>query len=116
MSEGSPELRKKTNRPGLLLISLFMRNIFFISFGSQGPTVWRKRGRTVICGVKSSAGSGPLDFGKSSVRAGILEPFTLHSADKLYEEADVMFQLDLVPTHTAEGNENEEDERHQNQQ
>ncbi len=57
--------------------------------------------------VLSSAGVGPLCFLKSTVNAAIyqeiLEHFMLPSADKLYGDADFIFQQDLAPTHTAKG-------------
>ncbi len=55
----------------------------------------------------SSAGVGPLCFLKSTVNAAtyqeILEHFMLPSADKLYGDADFVFQQDLAPAHTAKG-------------
>ncbi len=46
-------------------------------------------------------------FLKSTVKAAIyqeiLEHFMLPSADKLYEDADFIFQQDLAPVHTAKG-------------
>ncbi len=49
----------------------------------------------------------PLCFLKSTVNAAIyqeiLEHFMLSSADKLYGDADFIFQQDLAPTHTAKG-------------
>ncbi len=55
----------------------------------------------------SSAGVGPLCFLKSTVNASIyqeiLEHFMLPSADKLYGDADFIFQQDLAPAHTAKG-------------
>ncbi len=55
----------------------------------------------------SSAGVGPLCFLKSTVNAAIyqeiLEHFMLPSTDKLYGEADFIFQQDLAPAHTAKG-------------
>ncbi len=55
----------------------------------------------------SSAGVGPLCFLKSAVNAAIyqeiLEHFMLPSADKLYGDADFIFQQDLAPAHTAKG-------------
>ncbi len=55
----------------------------------------------------SSAGVGPLCFLKSKVNAAInqeiLEHFMLPSADKLYGDADFLFQQDLAPAHTAKG-------------
>ncbi len=53
----------------------------------------------------SSAGVGPLCFLKSTVNTAIyqdiLEHFMLRSADKLYGDADFIFQQDLAPVHTA---------------
>ena len=53
----------------------------------------------------SSAGVGPLCFIKSKVNAAvyqeILEHFMLPSADKLYGDADFIFQQDLAPAHSA---------------
>ncbi len=94
---------------------------FCISFGNQGPRVWRKCGEAqnpcclkssvkfpqsvMIWAAMSSAGVGPLCFLKSTVNAAIyqeiLEHFMLPSADKLYGDADFIFQQDLVPAHTA---------------
>ncbi len=78
---------------------------FCISFGNQGPRVWRTSGEAqnpsclkssvkfppsvMIWAAMSSAGVGPLCFLKSTVNAAIyqeiLEHFMLSSADKLYE-------------------------------
>ncbi len=96
---------------------------FCISFGNQGPRVWRKSGgaqnpcclkssvkfpqSVMIWAAMSSAGVGPLCFLKSTVNAAIyqeiLEHFMLLSADKLYGDADFIFQQDLAPAHTAKG-------------
>ncbi len=61
----------------------------------------------MIWAAMSSAGVGPLCFLKSTVNADIyqdiLEHFMLPSADKLYGEADFIFQQDLAPAHTAKG-------------
>ncbi len=96
---------------------------FCISFGNQGPRVWRKSGEAhnpcylkssvkfpqsvMIWAAMSSAGVGPLCFRKSTVNAAIyqeiLEHFMLPSADKLYGDADFIFQEDLAPAHTAKG-------------
>ncbi len=61
----------------------------------------------MIWAAMSSARVGPLRFLKSTVNAAIyqdiLEHFLLPSADKLYGDADFMFQLDLAPAHTAKG-------------
>ncbi len=55
----------------------------------------------------SSAGVGPLCFLKSTVNAAIyqdiLEHFMLPSADKLYGDADFIFQQESAPAHTAKG-------------
>ncbi len=94
-----------------------------ISFGNQGPRDWRKSGEAqnpcclksrvkfpqsvMIWAAMPSAGVGPLCFLKSTVNAAIyqdiLEHFMLPSADKLYRDADFIFQQDLAPAHTAEG-------------
>ncbi len=96
---------------------------FCISFGNQGPRVWRKSGEAQNpCSLKSSVkfpqsvmiwasisstGVGPLCFLKSTVNAAIyqeiLEHFMLPSAYKLYGDADFIFQQDLAPAHTAKG-------------
>ncbi len=61
----------------------------------------------MIWAAMSSAGVGPLCFLKSTVNAAIyqdiLEHFILPSADKLYRDADFIFQQDLAPAHTAKG-------------
>ncbi len=61
----------------------------------------------MIWAAMSSAGVGPLCFLKSTVNAAIyqdiLEHFMLPSADKLYGDADFIFQQDLVPAYTAKG-------------
>ncbi len=61
----------------------------------------------MIWAAMSSAGVGPLCFLKSIVNAAIyqeiLEHFMLPSADKLYGDADFIFQQDLAPAHTAKG-------------
>ncbi len=61
----------------------------------------------MIWAAMSSAGVGPLCFLKSTVNAAIyqeiLEHFMLPSGDKLYGDADFIFQQDLAPAHTAKG-------------
>ncbi len=94
---------------------------FCISFGNQGPRVWRKGGEThgpsclkssvkfpqsvMILGAMSSSGVGPLCFLKTNVTAPIyqelLKHFILPSADQLFKDADFIFQQDLAPAHTA---------------
>ncbi len=55
----------------------------------------------MIWAAMSSAGVGPLCFLKSTVNAAIyqeiLEHFMLPSADKLYGDADFIFQQDTLP-------------------
>ncbi len=61
----------------------------------------------MIWGAVTSSGVGPLCFIKSKVNAAvyqeILEHFMLPSADKLYGDADFLFQQDLAPAHTVKG-------------
>ncbi len=61
----------------------------------------------MIWAAMSSAGVDPLCFLKSTVNAAIyqelLEHFMLPAADKLYGDADFIFQQDLAPAHTAKG-------------
>ncbi len=92
---------------------------FCISFGIQGPRVWRKGGEAhspsclkssvkfprsvMIWGAMSSADVDPLCFFKTNVTAPIyqyiLEHFMLPSAHQLCKY--VNFQQDLAPAHTA---------------
>ncbi len=94
---------------------------FCISFGNQGPRVWRKGGEAhspscmkssvkfpqsvMIWGAMSSAGVGPLWFLKTNVTVPvykrILEQFMLPSAEQLFKDADFIFQQDLAPAPTA---------------
>ncbi len=94
---------------------------FCISFGNQGPRVWRKGGEAhspsflkssvkfpqsvMIWGAMSSADVGPLCFLKTNVTEPvyqeILEHCVLPSADQLFKDADLIFQQDLAPAHTA---------------
>jgi len=57
----------------------------------------------MIWGAMSSAGVGPLRFQNSTVNAAIyqeiLEHFMLPSVNKLYGNADLIFQQDLAPAH-----------------
>ncbi len=96
---------------------------FCISFGNQGPRVWRKSGESQnpcclksIWAAMSSAGVGPLCFLKYTVNAAIYQEFLEHSmlpsADKLYGDADFIFQQDLAPAHTAKCTKSWEHERH----
>ncbi len=93
---------------------------FCISFGNQGPRVWRKGEEAhspsclkssvkfpqsvIIWDAMSSAGVGPF-FLKTNVTAPIYqeisEYFLLPSADQLFKDADFISQQDLAPTHTA---------------
>ncbi len=63
--------------------------------------------RMMIWAAMPSAGFGPLCFLKSTVNAAIyqeiFEHFMLPSADKLYGDADFIFQQDLAPAHTTKG-------------
>ncbi len=112
--------RKRTQRSKVLFSD---ESKLCISFGNQGPRVWRKSGEAqnpcclkssvkfpqsvMIWAAMSSAGVGPLCFLKSTVNAAIyqeiLEHFMLPSADNLYGDADFIFQQDLAPAHTAKG-------------
>ncbi len=94
---------------------------FCISFGNQGPRVWRKGGEAhspsflkssvkfpqsvMIWGAMSSAGVDPLCFLKTNVTApvyqNILKNFILPSTDQLSKDADFIFQQYLAPAHTA---------------
>ncbi len=101
---------------------------FCISFGNQGPRVWRKSGEAqnpcclkssvkfpqsvMVWAAVTSAGVGPLCFLKSTVNTAIYQDilehlnewmmhFMLPSAYKLYGDADFIFQQDLAPAHTA---------------
>ncbi len=94
---------------------------FCISFGNQGPRVWRKRGEAqnprclrssvkfpqsvMVWGAMSSSGVGPLCFLRSKVNTAVyqevLEHFMLPAADQLYGDADFIFQQDLAPAHSA---------------
>ncbi len=93
---------------------------FCISFGNQGPRVWRKRGEAqnpcclrssvkfpqsvMVRGAMSSAGVGPLCFLRSKVNTAVyqevLEHFMLPAANQLYGDADFIFQQDLAPAHS----------------
>ncbi len=59
----------------------------------------------MVWGAMSSAGVGPLCFLRSKVNTAVyqevLEHFMLPAADKLYGDADLIFQQDLAPTHSA---------------
>ncbi len=93
---------------------------FCISFGNQGPRVWRKCGEAhspsclkssvkfpqsvMIWGAMSSAGVGPLCFLKTNVTAPIykeiLKHFLLPSAGQVFKYAGFIFQQDLSSAHT----------------
>ncbi len=84
----------------------------WISFGNQGPRVWSKGVEAqnpcclkssvkfpqsvMIWAAMSSVGVGPLCFLKSTVNAAIYQEIFVHfmlpSADKLYGDADFIFQ------------------------
>ncbi len=115
---------KDKNWTGLLLSGPKLCSLmsqFCISFGNQGPRVWRKRGEAqnprclrssvkfpqsvMVWGAMSSAGVGPLCFLRSKVNTAVyqevLEHFMLPAADQLYGDADFIFQQDLAPAHSA---------------
>ncbi len=93
---------------------------FCISFGNQGPRVWRNAGEAhspsclkssirfphsvMIWGAMSSAGVGPMCFLKTNVIEPvyqyILEHFMLFSVYQLFKDADFIFQQDLAHAHT----------------
>ncbi len=107
-----PGLRRKITR---LLLSgpkvLFSgESKFSISFGNQGPGVWRKSGEArnprclkssvkfpqsvMIWSAMSSAGVGPLCFLKSTVNAAIYQEILQHfmrPSNKLYGDADFIY-------------------------
>ncbi len=94
---------------------------FCISFGNQGPRVWRKRGEAqnprclrssvkfpqsvMVWGAMSSAGVGPLCFLRSKVNTAVYQEVfrALHASCcwPLYGDADFIFQQDLAPAHSA---------------
>ena len=94
---------------------------FCISFGNQGCRVWRRAGEAqnpsclkssvkfpqsvMVWGAMSSAGVGPLCFLRVTVNAvvyqEILENFMLPSAERLFGDAEFVFQQDLAPAHSA---------------
>ncbi len=94
---------------------------FCISFGNQGPRVWRKRGEAqnpcclrssvkfpqsvMVWGAMSSADVGPLCFLRSKVNTAVyqevIEHFMLPAVDQLYGDADLIFQQDLAPAYSA---------------
>ncbi len=96
---------------------------FCISFGNQGPRVWRKSGEAqnpcclkssvkfpqsvMIWAAMSSAGVGPLCFSEvHSQRSHLPGNFrALHASFcwQAYGDADFIFQQDLAPAHTAKG-------------
>ncbi len=96
---------------------------FCISFGNQGPRVWRKSGEAqnpcclmssvkfpqsvMIWAAMSSAGVGPLCFLKSTVNAAIYQEIfrALHASfcwQALWRCCFIV-QQDLAPAHTAKG-------------
>ncbi len=118
-----PGLRRKRRLAQWSKVLFSDESKFSISFGNQGPRVWRKSGEAqnpcclkssvkfpqsvMIWAAMSSAGVGPLCFMKSTVNAAInqeiLEHLILPSVDKLYGDPDFIFQQDLAPAHTAKG-------------
>ncbi len=93
---------------------------FSISFGNQGPRVWRKRHRIHVAWNPVLRFHSQRWFGvpchllvlvhcvfwspvNAAIYQEILEHFMLPSADKLFKDADFIFQQDLAPAHTAKG-------------
>ncbi len=94
---------------------------FCISFGNQGLRVWRKSGEAHSPSCLKSSVKFPQSvmiwvqchllvlvhcvFLKTKVTApvyqDILEHFILPPADRLFKDADFIFQQDLAPAHTA---------------
>ncbi len=90
---------------------------FCISFGNQGPRVWRKGGEVAWSPVLSFHSLWWFGvqchllvlvhcvFWNVNVTAPVyqemLEHFMLPSADQLFKDADFIFQQDLAPAHTA---------------
>ncbi len=90
---------------------------FCISFGNQGPRVWRKGGEVAWSPVLSFHSLWWFGvqcyllvlvhcvFWNVNVTAPvyqeILEHFMLPSADHLFKDTDFIFQQDLAPAHTA---------------
>uniref|UniRef100_A0AAR2JEB8 Transposase Tc1-like domain-containing protein n=1 Tax=Pygocentrus nattereri TaxID=42514 RepID=A0AAR2JEB8_PYGNA len=94
---------------------------FCISFGDQGPRVWRRCGETynhecvkrsvkfpqsvMVWGCMSARGVGKLCFLKKTVNAAvyqdILETFLIPTVEEQFGEEDFIFQQDLAPAHAA---------------
>ncbi len=99
---------------------------FCISFGDQGPRVWRKTGEAhlaqcvkksvkhpqcvMVWGAMSVTGVGPLCFLKGTVNSAVyqevLESFLVPAAEDLFGDADFIFQQDLAPPHSAKTTKN----------
>ncbi len=116
--------RAKRRRTGLLPSgpkSSSDESKFCISFGNQGPRVWRKGGEAQSPSCLKSSVKFPSvcdDLGvnvicwcwsivlfKTNVTApvyqDILEHFILPSAEQLFKDANYIFQQDSAPAHTA---------------
>ncbi|KAI4894106.1 hypothetical protein NFI96_020168, partial [Prochilodus magdalenae] len=94
---------------------------FCISFGDQGPRVWRRGGETynhecvkrsvkfpqsvMVWGCMSARGVGELCFLKKTVNAAVyqdvLETFLIPTVEEQFGEEDFIFQQDLAPAHAA---------------
>ncbi len=114
-----PGLWRKRTRWSKVLFS--DESKFCISFGNQGPRVWRKSGEAqnpcclkssvkfpqsvMIWAAMSSAGVGPLCFLKSTVNAAIYQEIfrALHASFCWQALWRCWFQQDLAPAHTAKG-------------
>ncbi len=80
---------------------------FCISFGNQGPRVWRKRGEAqnpsclsvksvMVWGAMSSAGVGPLCFLRSKVNTSVYQEVLEH--EMLNRGPDSLWSL-KIPWH-----------------
>ncbi|KAI4895463.1 hypothetical protein NFI96_023966 [Prochilodus magdalenae] len=94
---------------------------FCISFGDQGPRVWRHGGETynhecvkrsvkfpqsvMVWGCMSARGVGKLCFLKKTVNAAVyqdvLETFLIPTVEEQFGKEDFIFQQDLAPAHVA---------------
>ncbi len=107
-SPHSDVFRKRATKP---LLNQRQRQKHLRSGEAQNPCCLKSSVKfpqsVMIWAAMSSAGVVPLCFLKSTVNAAIyqeiLEHFMLPSADKLYGDADFIFQQDLAPSHTAKG-------------
>ncbi len=103
-----------------------VKSKFCISFGNQGPRVWRKHGEAqnprclkssvkflkpvIIWGAVMSAGVAPLCFRKSKINAAvyqdILEHFSFHLLTSFLEMLISFCNRTLAPAHSEKTNSN----------